>query len=241
MSTLLQTHALTRRFGGVIANNKVNFTLETGELRCLIGPNGAGKSTFLKMLCGMIPASEGTVTFNGTDITRLQPHQIARLGVGIKTQVPSLFDGLTVAESVAIGAARDHLKADANLIANELIERLDLSDIDHREVGKLAHGQRQWVELAMALSTKPKLILLDEPTAGMTKEEVVRTAAILKEIKVDHTLIVVEHDMQFVRRIASNVTVFHQGEVLVEGPANDILCNEQVRAVYLGKKEVTHA
>ena len=241
MSTLLQTHALTRRFGGVIANNKVNFTLETGELRCLIGPNGAGKSTFLKMLCGMIPASEGTVTFNGTDITRFQPHQIARLGVGTKTQIPSLFDGLTVTESVAIGAARDHLKADASLIANELIERLDLSDIDHLEVGELAHGQRQWVELAMVLSTKPKLILLDEPTAGMTKEEVVRTAAILKQIKVDHTLIVVEHDMQFVRRIASNVTVFHQGEVLVEGPANDILRNEQVRAVYLGKKEVTHA
>jgi len=241
MSTLLQTHALTRRFGGVIANNKVNFTLETGELRCLIGPNGAGKSTFLKMLCGMIPASEGTVTFNGTDITRLQPHQIAQLGVGIKTQVPSLFDGLTVAESVAIGAARDHLKADASLIADELIERLGLSDIGHREVGKLAHGQRQWVELAMALSTKPKLTLLDEPTAGMTKEEVARTAAILKEINVDHTLIVVEHDMQFVRRIASRVTVFHQGEVLVEGPANDILRNEQVRAVYLGKKEAIHA
>lgn len=241
MSTLLQTHALTRRFGGVIANNQVNFTLETDELRCLIGPNGAGKSTFLKMLCGMIPASEGTVIFNGTDITRLQPHEIARLGIGIKTQVPSVFDGLTVAESVAIGAARDHNQADAGLIAGELIERLGLSDIDHREVGKLAHGQRQWVELAMALSTKPKLILLDEPTAGMTKEEVARTAAILKEINADHTLIVVEHDMQFVRRIASNVTVFHQGEVLVEGPADEILRNEQVRAVYLGKKELTHA
>ena len=241
MSTLLQTHALTRRFGGVIANDRVDFTLETGELRCLIGPNGAGKSTFLKMLCGMIPASEGTVTFDGTDITRLQPHQIARLGVGIKTQVPSVFDGLTVAESVAIGAARDHSKADANLIAGELIERLGLTEIDHREVGKLAHGQRQWVELAMALSTKPKLILLDEPIAGMTKDEVARTATILKEINADHTLIVVEHDMQFVRRIASNVTVFHQGKVLVEGAADDILRNEQVRAVYLGKKEVTHA
>ena len=233
---LLQTHDLSMHFGGVKAVNNVNFTLAEGELRCLIGPNGAGKSTFFKMLTGQLEPSHGEVLFRGKDISHAHAHEIARMGIGIKTQVPSVFDGLSVRENIWLAASRLHSGEKARRAVDEMLERVGMTDAAERLVGQLAHGQRQWVELGLVLATDPQLILLDEPAAGMTHEEVNKTAELVREINRTKALIVVEHDMQFIRMIAKQVTVFNQGSVLVEDNVENILRNPQVRDVYLGKQ-----
>jgi branched-chain amino acid transport system ATP-binding protein len=233
---LLETRDLNMRFGGVHAVRNVNFTLDEGELRCLIGPNGAGKSTFFKMLTGQLQPSQGQVCFRGYDISNAHAHQIARMGIGIKTQVPNVFDGLSVRENIWLSASRIHSGARADEAVDEMLERIGLSASAERLVGQLAHGQRQWVELGIVLSTDPELILLDEPAAGMTHEEVNKTAELVREINRSKALIVVEHDMQFIRMIAKKVTVFNQGSVLVEDDVENILRNPLVRDIYLGKQ-----
>ena len=233
---LLETRNLSMHFGGVKAVSDVDFTLAEGELRCLIGPNGAGKSTFFKMLTGQLEPSHGRVLFRGLDISRAHAHQIARLGIGIKTQVPSVFDGLSVRENIHLAASRLHSGERAARVVEEMLERVGLTDAADRVVGQLAHGQRQWVELGLVLSTDPQLILLDEPAAGMTHEEVQKTADLVREINRTRSLIVVEHDMQFIRMIARQVTVFNRGRVLVEDSLENILRNPLVRDIYLGKQ-----
>jgi ABC-type uncharacterized transport system ATPase subunit len=233
---LLETRDLSMHFGGVRAVRNVNFRLAPGELRCLIGPNGAGKSTFFKMLTGQLHPTQGVVLFRGRDISRAQAHEIARLGIGIKTQVPSVFDGLSVRENIWLSASRIHPGRRANALVDEMLERLGLTGAAQRLVGQLAHGQRQWVELGIVLSTDPQLILLDEPAAGMTHEEVNRTAELVREINRSKALIIVEHDMQFIRMIAKQVTVFNQGAVLVEDNVENIMRNPLVRDIYLGKQ-----
>ncbi len=232
---LLQTRGLTMRFGGVTAVDNVDFTLGPSELRCLIGPNGAGKSTFFKMLTGQLTPTSGDVRLKGESVTGALPHQIAARGVGIKTQVPNVFEGLDVRENVWLAARRKHTPAFANDLADGILTQLRLTDIAHRIVGQLAHGQRQWVEIATVLAGEPELILLDEPAAGMTHEEVERTAELILEINRSRALIVVEHDMQFIRMIARTVTVLHQGAVLIEDTADRVLADSRVRDVYLGK------
>jgi urea ABC transporter ATP-binding protein UrtD len=233
---LLQTRDLSMHFGGVKAVSNVNFALDEGELRCLIGPNGAGKSTFFKMLTGQLEPSHGQVLFRGHDISRAHAHQIARLGIGIKTQVPSVFDGLSVRENIWIAANRLHSGERARRLVDEMLERIGLLREADRVVGQLAHGQRQWVELGLVLSTDPQLILLDEPAAGMTHEEVHKTAELVREINRTKALIVVEHDMQFIRMIADRVTVFNRGSILVEDSVENIMRNPLVRDIYLGKQ-----
>jgi ABC-type uncharacterized transport system ATPase subunit len=233
---LIETRGLGMRFGGVQAVRDVDFVLAERELRCLIGPNGAGKSTFFKMLTGQLHPTSGTVRFRGQDISRAEPHEIARLGVGIKTQVPSVFDGLTVRENLWLAAARVERGARARAVVDDMLERVGLTAIASRIVGQLAHGQRQWVELGVVLSTDPDLVLLDEPAAGMTDKEVARTAELVAEINKTKAMIVVEHDMQFIRMIATKITVFNQGAILVEDDVEAILRNPTVRDVYLGKK-----
>jgi branched-chain amino acid transport system ATP-binding protein len=233
---LLEARATTMRFGGVTAVDSVDFTLAELELRCLIGPNGAGKSTFFKMLTGQLIPTSGQIRFRGRDITGARPNEIARLGVGIKTQVPNVFNGLSVHENVFIAAARMGSAAKARGITADVLNRLGLSPIADRMVGQLAHGQRQWVEIGTVLAQDPDLILLDEPAAGMTHDEVVRTSELIGEINRSHALIVVEHDMQFIRMIARTVTVFNQGRILVEDTVDKVLSNQAVRDVYLGKQ-----
>jgi branched-chain amino acid transport system ATP-binding protein len=233
---LLETRDLSMHFGGVRAVRNVNFTLAEGELRCLIGPNGAGKSTFFKMLTGQLQPSQGQVLFRGHDISNAHAHQIARLGIGIKTQVPNVFDGLSVRENIWLAASRIHSSKRVDTVVDEMLERIGLNAVARRLVGQLAHGQRQWVELGIVLSTDPELILLDEPAAGMTHEEVQKTAELVREINRSKALIVVEHDMQFIRMIARKVTVFNQGSVLVEDDVENILRNPLVRDIYLGKQ-----
>jgi branched-chain amino acid transport system ATP-binding protein len=233
---LLQTRGLTMRFGGVVAVDGVDFALQEAELRCVIGPNGAGKSTFFKCLTGQLPPSAGDVLFRGTPIAGIGSHAIARLGVGIKTQVPNVFDGLSARDNVWTAAARVAPGRIAEQRTDQAMERVGITAIAGRIVGQLAHGQRQLVELAMVIAPEPDLILLDEPAAGMTDEEVDRLVGLIRELNQRHALVVVEHDMQFIRRIARTVTVFHQGAVLIEGDVARILTDERVRDVYLGKQ-----
>ena len=238
MTALLATENLVMRFGGVRAVDGVSLSVAEGELRCLIGPNGAGKSTLFKCLTGQYKPTSGRILWRGRDVTGHDSFAIARLGVGIKTQVPSLFDGLTVLESVALALRRAGSPAAQRQRARVALEWLGIADLQEREVGRLAHGQRQLVELAMVVAPEPDLVLLDEPTAGMSAEETGRTAELIRELNRRHTIVVVEHDMQFIRALASTVTVFHQGRILVEDEVERVLADPRVQDVYLGKPVV---
>jgi branched-chain amino acid transport system ATP-binding protein/urea transport system ATP-binding protein len=235
---ILETKGLEKRFGGVRAIAAVDFALERGELRCLIGPNGAGKSTFFKLLTGQLEPSAGVVLFEDVDITAAAPHQIGRLGIGIKNQVQDVFNGLSVFENLYLAASSAHLGRQAALRARELALRLGLEPLLDAPVATLAHGQRQWVEIAMVIARRPKLVLLDEPSAGMTIEETRQTAELIREVNRTATIIVVEHDMQFIRQIARKVTVFHQGRILLEDTFERVVADPVVRAVYLGRQTV---
>jgi branched-chain amino acid transport system ATP-binding protein len=235
MTELLATRDLTMRFGGVIAVDRVTLSVDEGELRCLIGPNGAGKSTFFKCLIGQLRPTSGRIFWRGVDVTGRDSFAIARLGIGIKTQVPSLFDGLDVRESVVLALRRRHGERHARRQAAVTLERLGISALADRVVGQLAHGQRQLVELAMVVAPEPDLIILDEPTAGMSAEETMAAIEVIRTLNRSHAIIVVEHDMQFIRAIASTVTVFHQGRVLIEDAADTVFADPRVRDVYLGK------
>ena len=233
---VLETRALSMHFGGVVAVDRVDFSLRENELRCLIGPNGAGKSTFFKCLSAQLRPTAGDVVIRDFNVTESETHQVARMGVGIKTQVPNVFDGLDVEENIWLSASQSTSIKRARVITSEVIERLQLGSVRKAQLGALAHGQRQLVELGMVLAGEPWLVILDEPTAGMTQDEVVRTAEIIQEINKSATMIVVEHDMQFIRMIAQKVTVFHQGRVLIEGDMDEVSSDERVREVYLGHR-----
>lgn len=232
---VVEARNLSMHFGGVKAVNNVDFTLWDRELRCLIGPNGAGKSTFFKCLTGQLVPTEGDVVIRDVHVAGRPSHEIAALGVGIKTQVPNVFDGLSAYENIWMAARRWHGAARARALTAETIERLKLGEIRSTLVGNLAHGQRQWVELGMVVAAEPWLVLLDEPAAGMTHEETARTAELIREINETAALIVVEHDMQFIRMISRQVTVFHEGRILMEDTMEAISADKQVREVYLGR------
>ena len=234
--TVLETSGLTMRFGGVTASDNVNFKLKARELRCLIGPNGAGKSTFFKCVTGLLTPTEGHVYMRGQEVTGWQPHQIASLGVGIKTQTPNVMDALSVHENVWLAARRFYNIAEARDRADAIIERLTLSAIARTQLGQLAHGERQRVELGIVAVADPWLVLLDEPAAGMSAQDVDRMTEIIHELTRFAAVVIVEHDMQFIRSIAQTVTVFHQGAVLMEDNVERVMSDPQVRAVYLGKK-----
>ncbi len=233
---IIEAKGLGIHFGGVKAVNDVDFALRHGELRCLIGPNGAGKTTFFRLLTGVHRPSVGSVQVAGVPIVGLQTHEIARLGVGIKTQIPSLFDNLSVRENIWLSARKSKSSHDAKCVTEEVIETIQLQHCANREVTKLSHGQRQSVELGVVVAGKPKVILLDEPAAGMTGKERERTANLITEINKTTALVVVEHDMDFIKMIAKKVTVFNRGAVLMEGTIDDVLTDPRVKEVYLGKQ-----
>ena len=238
MSGIVETHELTMRFGGVVAVDKVNFALRERELRCLIGPNGAGKSTFFKCLTGQyrLGHANGRVLIRGSDVTGWRPNHIVRLGVGVKTQVPSVMNGLTVEENLWLAARRVHGWDGSPGAVDETIAELQLGDVARRPVGELAHGRRQMVEIGLVLVQRPWLVLLDEPAAGMTGDEVERLTEVIRRINDSAAVIVVDHDMEFVRLLGARVTVFHQGSILVEGAADAVLNDARVREVYLGNR-----
>lgn len=235
---IVETRDLTMRFGGVTAVNNVNFTLREKELRCLIGPNGAGKSTFFKCLTGqhVLRHHNGRVYVRGHDVTGWRPYQIVRLGVGIKTQVPSVMNGLTVFENVWLSARKIHDRQSANSVTNEVLDQLELGPLSRRLVGEMAHGERQIVELGIVMAQRPQLVLLDEPAAGITGAESEKLVSLIHRMNEDAALIVVDHDMQFVRMLNSKITVFHQGSILIEGQPDEVLTDKKVREVYVGNR-----
>jgi branched-chain amino acid transport system ATP-binding protein/urea transport system ATP-binding protein len=222
----------------VTAVNNVNFSLRERELRCLIGPNGAGKSTFFKCLTGQIRLghAHGRVYIRGQDVTGWRAYEIVRLGVGIKTQVPSVMNGLDVEENLWLSARRIADRDVAADIVDEVVQQLGLEPIARRSVGELAHGQRQRVEIGLVLAQRPWLVLLDEPAAGLTGDEAEQLVHVLHEVNRKATLVVVDHDMTFVRLLGGAVTVMHQGAVLREGPVDDVLADPLVREVYIGSR-----
>jgi branched-chain amino acid transport system ATP-binding protein len=235
---VLETRDLSMRFGGVLAVNNVSFRLRERELRCLIGPNGAGKSTFFKCLTGQIPLdhSNGRVLIRGHDVTGWRSNQIVALGVGIKTQVPSLMNGLTTWENLWLSARRTHGRHGADAEAERIVDLLQLGDVVRQRLGELAHGQRQIIELGVVLAQNPWLVLLDEPAAGITGSETDRLVELVHQVNQTASVIVIDHDMHFVRMLGGQITVLHQGAILVEGHADAVLSDPRVREVYIGTR-----
>jgi branched-chain amino acid transport system ATP-binding protein len=233
---ILETDGLTKRFGGLVAVDDVDFRIAPGELRCLIGPNGAGKSTFFKMLAGRHTASEGTITFKGEDITDALPHERIRKGMSIKFQDVSVYPELTVTENLQIPLQRDG-ERDSGSRVDELLERISLEGKRTVIADELSHGEQQWLEIAMTISLDPDLLLLDEPTAGMTIEETDETVDLIQSLTAEGmAAIVVEHDINFVRQIAEWITVLHNGSVFTEGTVEEIESDEAVQRIYLGEE-----
>jgi urea ABC transporter ATP-binding protein UrtD len=237
MAALLRTEGLTKRFRGLVANSDVSFGLAAGELRCIIGPNGAGKTTFISMISGHLAPTSGRILFRGEDITGLPVHARARIGIGRKFQTPTVFDNLSVYENVELAVLATRVPPRGR--RDRIMETLDLvrlADSADRTVGALAHGQRQWLEIGILLGRETQLLLLDEPTAGMTAEETHSTGELVQRLVKEFNLsaIILEHDINFIRDLKAPVTVLHLGRVLVEGSFAEIERDEQVRSVYLG-------
>ena len=237
-TNVIETRSLNKRFGGVVAADNVNFKVQSGEFRCMIGPNGAGKSTLFAMLCGMEIADSGQVFIFGRDVTRAQAFRRVLLGVGLTFQTNRAFQQLSVRENLAIPQASANLenKESGQTRLAFALDAFGLDPNDETRAAELAHNRLQWLEIAMVLVSYPKLILLDEPTAGMSPEETQQTAKVLKHLNsTGLTIVVVEHDMSFVKDVAQTVTVLHQGQIFAEGSVADITAHEDGRRIYLGR------
>lgn len=239
----LSIDGLTVDFGGFKAVDGFTMLVEDGELRVLLGANGAGKTTLMDLISGKTASTDGKVFLYGRDITNREEHEIARAGVGRKFQIPSIFRELTVRQNFEVAGTREpsvlknlklSLSGEAKAQIEEVIELTGLEDVLSRRAGDLSHGQMQWLELGMLIIQDAKVILLDEPTAGMTQAETHKTSEIINRLKGQHTLLVVEHDMAFVREIATKITVMHLGKLLAEGTISQIENNADVQAAYLG-------
>lgn len=233
--TILRTEKLYKHFDGVKVAQDVNFSMEHGEIRCLIGPNGAGKSTFFKLVLGEHQPSSGEIYFSDQKITKLRSFERVKQGIAVKFQVPGIFSELSVWQNMQI-AVQNHLRGDSMTAAiDKALAFVRLTDKAGELAGELSHGEQQWLEIGMAVSTEPRLLLLDEPTAGMTPEETARTGEMIQELnRKGMSILAVEHDMEFVRQIAHKVTVLNFGEIFAEGTINEIEANEEVARIYLG-------
>jgi urea transport system ATP-binding protein len=244
-TALLYLDGVTVSFDGFRALNKLSFTIEPGEMRAIIGPNGAGKTTMMDVVTGKTRPDAGEVVFGGSyDLTKLDEAEIALLGIGRKFQKPTVFDSHTVFDNLELALKADRRARttlwwreapDERRRIDEILQTTRLTAVQDRLAGSLSHGQKQWLEIGMLLAQDPKLLLVDEPVAGMTDVETQQTAELLKEINREHTVVVVEHDMTFVRELGVKVTCLHEGSVLAEGTIDQVSENERVVEVYLGR------
>jgi urea transport system ATP-binding protein len=244
MASLLEVNGLTTRVSGFTILNNLDFSIEENELRVVLGPNGAGKTTLISMITGQFKPYAGSIRFAGQDVTGWAPDAIFQAGISRKFQVPNLYETLSVFDNVMVslkGRRRvlqtllQRLTAEERDRIWEVLEFIDLADKANDPADTLSHGERQWLELGMLIASNPKLLLLDEPTTGMTEQGKHKTAELIRKIAKSHTVLLVEHDMHIVRQIGQRVTVLHQGQMLAEGPLDEIMGNETVRRVYLGK------
>ena len=239
MTAILQTRALHKHFGGLAAVSDVNFEIAPGEIHCLIGPNGAGKSTLFKLIAGTYAPSNGEVLFRGENVTLRKPYERVGLGMSIKLQVPSIFRELPVAQNLEIALQRKSSGAAMEAEKARLLEFLQLRGDAGKPAGILSHGQQQWLEIGMALALQPTLLLLDEPTAGMSPQETERTGELIQRLNAQGmTVLVVERDMTFVRQIAQRITVLHLGRVFAQGSTGAVIADPRVEEIYLGKGHV---
>ena len=240
---ILRVEDLSVSFDGFKAVDGLSLSVDRNELRVIIGPNGAGKTTLLDMICGKTRPDGGRVLFNGIDLTRLSEHEIVRAGIGRKFQTPSVYEDLTVLENFEISLPGMHglfqsltyrRRPESMAHIEAMAEQVMLSGQLDRRAGQLSHGQKQWLEIGMLLMQEPKLVLLDEPVAGMSPREREETGDLLRRISAGKSVVVIEHDMDFVKRIAHKVTVLHQGKVLSEGTVAQVQDDPRVIDVYLG-------
>ena len=240
---VLSVEDLTVSFDGFKAIDSLNLYVDKGELRVIIGPNGAGKTTLLDLICGKTRASAGKIRFKNLEMTRLPEHEIVRAGIGRKFQTPSIYENLPVFQNLEVSFPRGRgvfgalaFKCDAEVRdrVHAVAGEIGLADQLQTEAGLLSHGQKQWLEIGMLLMQDPELLMLDEPIAGMSVREREVTAELLERICKNRSMIVIEHDMEFVKRIAHKVTVMHQGKILAEGPMDKVQADPRVIDVYLG-------
>jgi len=240
---LLSIEDLTVSFDGFKAVDNVNLYVDAKELRVIIGPNGAGKTTLLDLVCGKTRATSGSIKFNNREMRGLAEHEIVHAGIGRKFQTPSIYENLTVYENLEVsfprgrnvfGALMFQSTSDVQERIQKVAEATFLQDFLTMEGAFLSHGQKQWLEIGMLLMQEPALMMLDEPVAGMSPSEREKTAELLERITADRAIIIIEHDMEFVSRIASKVTVLHLGKILAEGTMKEIQHNQTVQDVYLG-------
>jgi urea transport system ATP-binding protein len=244
-TALLYLSGVTVSFDGFRALNNLSLAVEPGEMRAIIGPNGAGKTTMMDVITGKTRPDDGDVFFEGShDLSQLDETQIAMLGIGRKFQKPTVFEMHTVADNLLLALHNDRRPRaamrwretpDELTRINRILDIIRLKAEQDRPAGSLAHGQKQWLEIGMLLAQEPKLLLVDEPVAGMTDAETRQTAVLLKEINRDKTVIVVEHDMTFVRELGVKVTCLHEGTVIAEGTIDQVSSNQRVIEVYLGR------
>ena len=242
---LLSVEKITVLYEGFRALDGVSLRLRPGEVRVLIGPNGAGKSTLLDAITGRVQPTAGRILLDGRDISRRSEHERARLGIRRKFQTPSVLEELTVAENLRLSVraaegwrrlARRPARATEEVV-EEMLETIGLEPKRHAPAGSLSHGEKQWLEIGMVAAGRPRLILLDEPTAGMTHHETARTVELVRALAKQHTVLVVEHDMEFVEMLGTRITVLHMGRILREGSLEEIRSDPEIRAVYLGRVE----
>lgn len=239
-SFILKLEGVSKKFGGIDAVRDFNLQVKEGDLHCLIGPNGAGKTTIFKIITGMYPVTEGEIIYDGKIITKMPSYRRIRKGISIKMQIPGVFNDLRLRDNLRISIYNFLPKNATEIDIEDEIDRLisfsNIEDLGNPIVGNLSHGQQQWLEIAMALASKPKLLLLDELAAGFGPDETDFTASIVKKLN-DRglTILFIDHDMNFVRKIAKSVTVMHNGGKFAEGTMQDIEANEEVKQIYLGK------
>lgn len=240
---ILYVEDLTVSFDGFKAVDSLHFYVDKNELRVVIGPNGAGKTTLLDLICGKTKASSGSIRFKNRELTTMKEHEIVRAGVGRKFQTPSIYESLTVYQNLELSCPRNRgvfgslfrsLDVDFEQRIEEVATQIALAEQLHATAGLLSHGQKQWLEIGMLLIQDPELLLLDEPVAGMSPREREQTASLLRRIATNRSMIVIEHDMQFVEDIAQRVTVLHQGKILSEGTMETVKRDANVIEVYLG-------
>ncbi|WP_456389893.1 ABC transporter ATP-binding protein [Profundibacter sp.] len=234
--TLLSTRGLCRNFGGLQAVQNVDFDLPQGEIRALIGPNGAGKTTFVSMLCGRIAASSGTVSFQGRDVTALPAHRRISLGMAYTFQITSIFENLTVFENVALAVQHRLGRAGKQLktAVMETLTRVGLEGRAEQVAGDLAYGHQRLLEIAMGLGQEPKLLILDEPTQGLSDAEIKAFIALIREVSATTTVLLIEHNISVVMALADSITVLNFGEIIAQGTPDEIHANKAVQAAYLG-------
>jgi len=232
--TILSTRGLSKSFAGLKAVQNVDFNLPEGQIRALIGPNGAGKTTFVSLLCGRIAPTQGTVMFDGQDISGLPAHKRINLGIAYTFQVTSVFTNLSVNENVALAARRRFSGAEVDTAVADALEKVGLGARRDQNAGDLSYGHQRLLEIAMGLAQQPRLLILDEPTQGLAESEVTDFKALVRDLAKTATVLLIEHNMSVVMELADQVTVLNFGQILAEGTPAEIHANADVQAAYLG-------